>query len=414
MINILSELIYKQRYRLSDFDIERGGSADKCFFNALQRVRVFVDNGNGDFEPEYCSMFNMAYYLTTVIVNSDEPEQYYDEYLKRASEDFGVSLCGTGFPGEIKCMCVMLMVYWLIDTMKIVRPCERRLLNRIREWLVPEMTRVQLFVKEVPGPVLNTDRNLFAPRPLTPEELELTNWERVMPLFNEEGYFNSEDFEKLLFKIGKNAQEKLWIIDSLLAYIEQGKPFWIPLMQYIMARERLYEIMDDILKMYPELRPDDEEDAETGVAAEEKIVEKSQTVNPQAVKPERSKKATRSEILKYVMKLKKLQTLTPKDYRKLWGELLNIKEVKAYLYITGKQEHKDFNHYMIYNILGEFKSTLFPPGTTNTKIVEVLEEKGYSSSLRGQLASWDKDSVKIAVRKFKEEWLKRQSEGQYN
>lgn len=394
MINILPELIYKFRYRLSDFDIERGGSAEKCFFNALQRVRVFVDNGSGDFEPEYRSMFNMAYYLTTVIVNSDEPEQYYDEYLKRASEDFGVSLCGTGFPGEIKCMCVMLMVYWLIDTMKIVRPCERRLLNRIREWLVPEMTRVQLFVKEVPGPVLDTDRNRFAPRPLTPEMLEGTDWQLVMPLFKEDGHFNSDGFDELLLKLGKNAQEKLWIIESLEGYLKQGMPFWIPLHKYLNAVSHLNVVRTSILEPYPELQPKDNENAGEVVDV------------ANMTKAER-----RKEVNKFVMSISEKFTLNKKDYRALWKGLLAINEVKAQLYSTGKQEYKVFNRNLLANIICLLKPKLLKKGVTDTDLVNLLDtEKGYGSSVREQLRSRPEDEVRAVVDKFVEEFLKQLSE----
>ena len=74
-------------------------------------MREFVDKDDDDIEYiEYYSlrMFNMAYYLTTVIVNSEEPEQYLDEYLGRAEIKYGYSVYGKGIPKEIRSVCTAI------------------------------------------------------------------------------------------------------------------------------------------------------------------------------------------------------------------------------------------------------------------------------------------------------------------
>ena len=390
MINILPELIYKQRYRLSDFDIDDKYSIDRCFYLLLERMRGFADNANADYEQEYCSMFNTAYYLTTVILNSEDPEQYFDEYLKVGSGERVVFTQGTLFSSDIRSTCVMQMVNWLIKGIDRVRPCDRRLQERLSEWLAPKMALVKLFVKDFPTPHILYDRNDYPLRPLTPDVLKGIDWGKL-PL-TAKFYTNKfNDIEDTLFKVGKNALVKLLLTDSMLQYIKQK----------VLDSEKFYEESFDaklfitnikrrLLRLYPELQSQ---------------------VEPEEDEPE---SCPHPLIINYVMKLEELLKIDVEVYRELWDGLLAIKEVEAELYNAGKQEDKTFNHYLVANIIGEIKDIVFNPKTTKKKIIELLEEKGYDSSVRGQIGEWQKDSVKVAVRKFLKEWQELQPEESVN
>ena len=383
MINILPELIYKQRYRLSDFDIDDKYSIDRCFYLLLERMRGFADNANADYEQEYCSMFNTAYYLTTVILNSEDPEQYFDEYLKVGSGERVVFTQGTLFSSDIRSTCVMQMVNWLIKGIDRVRPCDRRLQERLSEWLAPKMALVKLFVKDFPTPHILYDRNDYPLRPLTPDVLKGIDWGKL-PL-TAKFYTNKfNDIEDTLFKVGKNALVKLLLTDSMLQYIKQK----------VLDSEKFYEESFDaklfitnikrrLLRLYPELQSQ---------------------VEPEEDEPE---SCPHPKVINFVMKLAdpRILTIGVDEYRKLWDNLLAIKEVEAELYKTGRQGFKDFNSYLIAGIIYEIKSKVFKPDANDSDLARELDkEKGYDSTIRKRLGKPYQSEGMDAARKFIEKW----------
>lgn len=383
MINILPELIYKERPQLSDFDIDDKYSIDRCFYLLLERMRGFADNANADYEQEYCSMFNTAYYLTTVILNSEDPEQYFDEYLKVGSGERVVFTQGTLFSSDIRSTCVMQMVNWLIKGIYRVRPCDRRLQERLSEWLAPKMALVKLFVKDFPTPHILYDRNDYPLRPLTPDVLKGIDWGKL-PLTAK--FYTNEfnDIEDTLFKVGKNALVKLLLTDSMLQYIKQK----------VLDSEKFYEESFDaklfitnikrrLLKLYPELQSQ---------------------VEPEEDEPE---SCPHPKVINFVMKLAdpRILTIGVDEYRKLWDNLLAIKEVEAELYKTGRQGFKDFNSYLIAGIIYEIKSKVFKPDANDSDLARELDkEKGYDSTIRKRLGKPYQSEGMDAARKFIEKW----------
>lgn len=383
MINILPELIYKERPQLSDFDIDDKYSIDRCFYLLLERMRGFADNANADYEQEYCSMFNTAYYLTTVILNSEDPEQYFDEYLKVGSGERVVFTQGTLFSSDIRSTCVMQMVNWLIKGIDRVRPCDRRLQERLSEWLAPKMALVKLFVKDFPTPHILYDRNDYPLRPLTPDVLKGIDWGKL-PLTAK--FYTNEfnDIEDTLFKVGKNALVKLLLTDSMLQYIKQK----------VLDSEKFYEESFDaklfitnikrrLLKLYPELQSQ---------------------VEPEEDEPE---SCPHPKVINFVMKLAdpRILTIGVDEYRKLWDNLLAIKEVEAELYKTGRQGFKDFNSYLIAGIIYEIKSKVFKPDANDSDLARELDkEKGYDSTIRKRLGKPYQSEGMDAARKFIEKW----------
>ena len=381
MINILPELIYKERQQLSDFEIDNEWSIDRCFYQMLERMRGFADNANADYEQEYCSMFNTAYYLTTVILNSEDPEQYFDEYLKVGSGERVVFTQGTLFSSDIRSTCVMQMVNWLIKGIDRVRPCDRRLQERLSEWLAPKMALVKLFVKDFPTPHILYDRNDYPLRPLTPDVLKGIDWGKL-PLTAKSFTNEFNDIEDTLFKVGKNALVKLLLTDSMLQYIKQK----------VLDSEKFYEESFDAklfitniklrqLELYPELKS---------------------LVEPEEDEPE---SCPHPLIINYVMNLKGLLKIDVEEYRKLWDDLLAIKEVEAELYKTGRQGFKKFNSYLIAGIIYEIKSKVFKPDINDSDLARELDkEKGYDSTIRKRLGKPYQSEGMDAARKFIEKW----------
>ena len=381
MINILPELIYKERQQLSDFEIDNEWSIDICFFQLLERMREHVDNDNAGYEQEYCSMFNTAYYLTTVILNSEDPEQYFDEYLKVASGERVVFMQGTLFSSDICSTCVMQMVYWLLEHMEPARPCERRLQERFSEWLAPKIALVKLFVKDFPTPHILYGRNYYPLRPLTPDVLEGFDWSKLRLT----AAFYSKEFNDIvdtLFKVGKNALEKLLLADSMLHYIKQKISESEELYgEYSSVKLYLTNIKLRQLELYPELKS---------------------LVEPEDDEPESS---SHPLIINYVMNLKGLLKIDVEEYRKLWDDLLAIKEVEAELYKTGRQGFKKFNSYLIAGIIYEIKSKVFKPDANDSDLARELDkEKGYDSTIRKRLGKPYQSEGMDAARKFIEKW----------
>ena len=386
MINILPELIYKERPQLSDFEIDNEWSIDICFFQLLERMREHVDNDNAGYEQEYCSMFNTAYYLTTVILNSEDPEQYFDEYLKVASGERVVFMQGTLFSSDICSTCVMQMVYWLLEHMEPARPCERRLQERFSEWLAPKIALVKLFVKDFPTPHILYGRNYYPLRPLTPDVLEGFDWSKL-PLTAK--FYTNEfnDIEDTLFKVGKNALVKLLLTDSMLQYIKQK----------VLDSEKFYEESFDaklfitnikrrLLRLYPELQSQ---------------------VEPEEDEPE---SCPHPLITNYVMKLRNMQVIGTDVYRELWDGLLAIKEVEAELYNWGNQKNTQFNRKLVNKIIHEMKPKVFGTKVSDTALARVLDPvKGYKSTVRGELGDSLEGNVKLAVREFLETFLNQHS-----
>lgn len=386
MINILPELIYKERPQLSDFDIDDKFSFDRCFYQMLERFREHVDKDNNEYEQEYCSMFNTAYYLTTVILNSEDPEQYFDEYLKVASGERVVFMQGTLFSSDIRSTCVMQMVNWLIKGIDRVRPCDRRLQERLSEWLAPKMALVKLFVKDFPTPHILYDRNDYPLRPLTPDVLKGIDWGKL-PLTAK--FFTNEfnDIEDTLFKVGKNALVKLLLTDSMLQYIKQK----------VLDSEKFYEESFDaklfitnikrrLLRLYPELQSQ---------------------VEPEEDEPE---SCPHPLIINYVMKLEELLKIDVEVYRELWDGLLAIKEVEAELYNWGNQKNTQFNRQLVNKIIHEMKPKVFGTKVSDTALARVLDPvKGYKSTVRGELGDSLEGNVKLAVREFLETFLNQHS-----
>lgn len=381
MINILPELIYKERQQLSDFEIDNEWSIDICFYQLLERMREHVDKDNNEYEQEYCSMFNTAYYLTTVILNSEDPEQYFDEYLKVASGERVVFMQGTLFSSDIRSTCVMQMVCWQIMEMEHVRPCERRLREQIDEWLTPQIALVKLFVKDFPTPHIIYNRNYYPLRPLTPDVLKGIDWSKfpLTDLSNTEEYGVLDD---MLFNIGKNALEKLLLADSILHYIKQKTSGHMDQFdKYYGAETYLTIIKLRQLELFPELKS---------------------LVEPEDDEPESS---SHPLIINYVKKLEGLLKIDVEEYRELWDGLLAIKEVEAELYKTGRQGFKKFNSYLIAGIIYEIKSKVFKPDINDSDLARELDkEKGYDSTIRKRLGKPYQSEGMDAARKFIEKW----------
>lgn len=86
------------------------------------------------------------------------------------------------------------------------------------------------------------------------------------------------------------------------------------------------------------------------------------------------KKMRKSELLKYVGKLKPLLKEEWKSkYDKLWLDILAIPEVDNKIYNKGKQHNTIFNRNLVGNIIGIMKSDIFTDDITVSALTKALE-----------------------------------------
>lgn len=97
------------------------------------------------------------------------------------------------------------------------------------------------------------------------------------------------------------------------------------------------------------------------------------------------KKMRKSELLKYVGKLKPLLKEEWKSkYDKLWLDILELPEVDSKIYNKGKQQNTIFNRNLVGNIIGIMKSDIFPKNITVSALTKTLEGSD-EHSIRAQI-----------------------------
>lgn len=101
--------------------------------------------------------------------------------------------------------------------------------------------------------------------------------------------------------------------------------------------------------------------------------------------------AIRNEILAYVSRVEPLLVDNAKsDYKKVWNDILDLREVEALVYKPGKQKGTNFNRDLVANILYFLR---------NWKIYRVVYKQDYNGAALTEALEQDKEhSVKHALR----------------
>lgn len=117
--------------------------------------------------------------------------------------------------------------------------------------------------------------------------------------------------------------------------------------------------------------------------------------------------ATKKDILQYVMRLEPLVKEEYRDtYKGIWGDILELNEVKMCIYDKGKQQDTTFNRNLLAQIIHQVSNTIYLPNTKPVQMVEYLEpEKGKDHPVRQKLGESPEKGIKKAVEQFLNEKL---------
>lgn len=112
------------------------------------------------------------------------------------------------------------------------------------------------------------------------------------------------------------------------------------------------------------------------------------------------KKMRKSELLKYVGKLKPLLKEEWKSkYDKLWLDILEIPEVDEKIYNKGKQRDTIFNRNLVGNIINTMKSVIFPEHITASAFAKALEGNE-KHSIRAQIGNKAPKEIEELIKKL--------------
>ena len=120
-------------------------------------------------------------------------------------------------------------------------------------------------------------------------------------------------------------------------------------------------------------------------------VEKAETLFRGEPEPDTDCTPIRTEILKYVSRVRPLLIDEAKsDFMKVWEDILDLREVEALVYKSGKQKGTNFNRDLVANILYFLR---------NWKIYRVIYKQDYNGAALTEALEQDKEhSVKHALR----------------
>ena len=139
------------------------------------------------------------------------------------------------------------------------------------------------------------------------------------------------------------------------------------------------------------------------------ILEEGVTISYSNNQTEDSKKNshshhTKDAIIDYVGRLKPMVRDSYIDcYDQLWMGILELEEVRAHVYDSGKQQDTTFNRNLVAQIIHQMATTIYVPTANTVKMAQYLEpSKGGDHPVRQKLG----ESPEIRIKKSVDEYLK--------
>ena len=256
-------MIYEDLESLEDFEIDRQGTLDYAFYEALQQVGKIDEKWPESLEEEYVYMFNDAYYISLLILRERRPELEFDGYCKLASELVCMWRGGQNLELPLRGLLVMSMVYSILDVQPGAPPSVRRFMVKLRAWIdsdkkyawVPEYISSRVHVQQA--------KPLVA-IPVTPSLLNTLMWHSYMTfMFDDVPHKKRESkIRHDVMFLGKNLEEKLLIIDSMLSrpgtklFYNSDRQFLKTLREEVIANNG----KDDIDAVPADTTPEEEEE----------------------------------------------------------------------------------------------------------------------------------------------------------
>ena len=190
-------LIYEDKSRLSDYEVDDKRSVDYFLYNTIKQNYSSIQN--------YTDLFNDAYYICTLILIDDAPYQHFDSIADIAA--------GGGEEKEIRKEAVMGMVYKYLTSIDSSMDAK---LRRFKE-IMHLSLNIDAF-QELPhlAPIRLPD-STFAPRKITKELLQNVNLRELTD------DYSLDVVLQVTALLAKNTIDKMVIIDAVIKSVVNEK-----------------------------------------------------------------------------------------------------------------------------------------------------------------------------------------------
>ena len=227
-MNIPRELIYEEKYSLEDFEIDDEKSLDCAFYDLLQKVEGLPHHMGEDLETTYLHIFNDAYYIATSVLTEKRPELKIDKHKQIAGEEIISSNASINTEDSVRGFCVLSMVWALLNHIDHNSKSLEHYLDKLSSWLNKDDDKHWMMQKLSSDPFTPRLSPNLSPRAIKPTVLVGVKWDNIITIFNKQGEFQKSQVAALVNTLGKNVNEKLYIIDSIGKYIEQMEEDELP------------------------------------------------------------------------------------------------------------------------------------------------------------------------------------------
>lgn len=227
-MNIHRELIYEEKYSLEDFEIDEEKSLDCAFYDLLQKVEGLPQHIGDDLETSYLHIFNDAYYIATSVLTEKRPELKFDKHKQIAGEEMISPNAKVYSEDSIRGSCVLSMVWALLNDIDHKTKSLERYLNKLRSWLNEDEDKQWMMYQLSCDPFTQRKAPNLSPRSIKPTVLVGVKWDSIITLFNKQGEFQKSPIAALVNTLGKNVDEKIYIIDSIGKYLDKMEEDELP------------------------------------------------------------------------------------------------------------------------------------------------------------------------------------------
>lgn len=227
-MNIPRELIYEEKFSLEDFEIDDEKSLDCAFYDLLQKVERLPHHMGEDLETTYIHLFNDAYYIATNVLTEKRPELKFDKHKQIAGEEIISPNARIYSEDSVRGYCVLSMVWAILNDIDHKTKSLERYLDKLRSWLNQKDDYQWMIHQLTFDPFKRKNVSNLSPRAIKPTVLVDVKWDNIITLFNEQGEFQKSQVATLVNSLGKNVDEKVYIIDSIGKYLEKMEEDELP------------------------------------------------------------------------------------------------------------------------------------------------------------------------------------------
>lgn len=213
-------MIYDEKPSLDDFDIDREGTVDYAFYEALQQVGRIDESWPESLEREYIYMFNDAYYISLLALRMRRPELAFDHLSRMAGEWqlFNGRDETVDFP--LRRQLVLSMVYCLVSMHVARYPSARHFLMKLQAWLADD-AKYSWVADNITSQIKLLPDSPLTAIPITSGLLRSLMWKHyLLTLFNEVAESDRESqITDTVMMLGNSTDDKLCVIDDMAEWL---------------------------------------------------------------------------------------------------------------------------------------------------------------------------------------------------